>query len=354
MRKAVTILFLCLLSHFCSAVNYLSNRLKQIADSGGISIPDYRGNEMEKCSFFQNGIFYPVVVEYDTDAVIHIGLDIFGPQIKEFNPMVYNFIERYLLELITIYSPSEAKNIMRADGVTIKGNLEELFQINTNNLKITYTTANGSSGAVLIRTNEGSQLLDIVFPLSISLISGMDKPELDASFISGLSSYNVLVKNIVPDNLSRIDNNLYVSENGYYETPDVQNCSFYRKRILSYEPICNSSLPKESIMTLLTAHARSNQFTVHLTQYEYNYSKVKLDVSLDQVLGYCLNSGCTPYVGIEQCDDTKIVASLFMVNEDLGYCHTFKFVMSPSILGKGNGNIDASVYTFTPIHNISK
>ena len=333
---------------------FLTQKLQQIAHADGLVVPDYRGEPMAKCTFSKEAKAYPVVVEFDSKDIIHIGLDIFGPEIKKENPIIYRFVERYMLEMLALYTPSEAKGIMNSDGVSVSGDVDQVLNKDVKKMKVLYTTSNDASGTITLSNAGGSSLFSISFPLSISLLSGMDKAELDAFFFMGLRRTRPYLERAVPDNLSRIGKNLYVSENGYYETSAVQNSSFFQKRRSAYSPICESRLPKESVMTLLTAYTGSKQYTVHLTQHAYGYSRVEVDVPLVQLLNYCLESGCTPYVGIEECDDKSITASLFMVNEGLAYCHTFKFTMDRASLDSDTGVLNASAHTFTPIQNMKR
>ena len=332
----------------------MSDKLRQIAQAEGIVIPDYQGNPTESIIYRQNGHQYPVIVEYSPDGITHIGLDVFGPEIKKEDPVVYRFVERYMLEQLALYTPSEAKRNMTSDGVSTTGDIKSVFGTDADGIQVNHITNSNFSGTVSIASAGGTPLFSISYPLSISLLTGMDKAELDAYFMTGLRSAARTTRQTVPTNLSRIGKDLYVSENGYYETPAVQNSSFFQKRQNRYEPVCESRLPKESVMTLLTAHVGSKQYTAHLKQSAYNYSTVEVDVPLSQLLNYCLESGCTPYVGIEACDRKGIRASLFMVNEELGYCHTFKVDMHPSLLDHEDGSMDISVHAFTPIHNLHR
>ena len=356
MRKTlISGLFLCssLLTCWTQDLRFLSKTLQQIAQAEGVSIPMYRGNQVELSSYNKDGHSYPIVVEFLPEGVSHIGLDLFNQDVKNENPIILRFVERYLLELITLYPPTKTKRVMSIDGVSMTGDIRALFNVNPDSLRIDYTT-NASCGSVFLSVADKAPFFSIAFPLSISLLSGMDKHELDSLFINGICSSSLFRAQTIPYNLSRIGENLYVSENGFYELPSIQNSSFFRKQSHLYYPVCDSKHPKESVLTLLSAHTGSKNYIVHLTYHTYNYSQIQVDVPLTQLLGFCLDNGCTPYIGIEQCGDLRILATLFMLNEGLGYCHTFSFYIDKAVLDKDNGTFDAHVYSFTPIHNLSK
>lgn len=333
---------------------FISHRLEQVAQAVGLAVPIYRGKPTEKCIFNKESSTYPVMVEFDSGDIVHLGLNIFSSEIKKENPVIYRFVERYMLELLSLYTSSEVRRIMDSDGVSIVGNVDQVIGKDFSRMLLQYTTTDNERGTVSIETNKGELLFSITFPLNINLLSGMDKAELDAFFFKSLCAYQSENCRAIPDNLARVGKNLYLSENGYYETPAVRNSSFFRKHHSTYYPVCESKLPMESIMTLLTAYPGDKQYTVHLVQHAYGYSRVEVDVPMMHMLSYCLTNGCTPYVGIEECNNKGITASLFMVNENLGYCHTFKFTADIAILDNETGLLNASVHTFTPIHSLSR
>lgn len=202
------------------------------------------------------------------------------------------------------------------------------------------------------------KILTIVLLVSLSttafaqeIISGMDKVQLEQSFLDGLLQYRVHVRQILPDNLIREGKDLYVSDNGFYETEGVRNRSYFRRQPIM-QPLCESAFPVESVFTLLTGYTGNTNFTVHLIQHRYNYETEEVEIPLAQLLQYCQDNGFVPYVGIETREENLIVASLFMVHPGYGFCHTFKFSLTPDLLDRKEGVFHASAYTFTPIHNL--
>lgn len=200
--------------------------------------------------------------------------------------------------------------------------------------------------------------LSFILALTMALAAGAqepDKPALEKFFMDGLARYEGSVERPIPDNLQRIDRNLYVSDFGYYETEAVRAVSYFIRKKDSYIPLRDPSRPSESVVTLLSGYTGSSHYTVSLKQHRYNYALEEVDLSLNRLLGFCI-IGCSffPYVGIEQVDDRHIRATLFLVNEELGYSHTILFDLDRELLGRDSGQLQAEAYTFTPIHNLAK
>lgn len=201
--------------------------------------------------------------------------------------------------------------------------------------------------------------LTIVCLLFFSLFPGVtqplqDKVELEQVFWNELIVFRPKGKALRPDNPKRIDQNLYVSENGFYETESVQNTAFFKKSLFSWVPVCDSSFPRESVMTLLTGYTGKRKYTVHLLQHRYKFGTAETEVPLSLLLEYCMNMGCTPYVGIESAEGDTLAATLFMVNAEQGYCHTFHFKLDKALLDLDEGIFLAEAYTFTPINNLKQ
>ena len=183
-------------------------------------------------------------------------------------------------------------------------------------------------------------------------VAEKDKPALEQAFWEGLQVYIPKGMDLPVKNAKKIEKNLYVMENGWYEAESVQNTSFFRKSLFLWLPLCETARPVESVMTLLTGHTGKKQYTVHLLQHRYKFGIAETDVPLALLLEYCMSMGCTPYVGIVSATDETITAALFMLNETGGYCHSFQFTLDPGILNQEEGLMQADAYTFTPIHNL--
>lgn len=351
MYKAVAILSLLLFSHstYSQRLCFSSDRLHTLFVQCGLNVQDYQGKEKDNITMLQGGAF-PLVVECTSTCVSHIGIDLFHPLIREENPLIYRFVERYLLEITMLPPGYYAAERMKKDGVVINGDVCDVLKISKQDMVVIYKELD-AQGKVTILDADKKSIFAIHFPLVFDFISGMDKQEADESFIKELEAYNPIDKeeDALTPRLSRVGKRLYASENGYYESEAVQNTAFYIRSKGCYRPVCNSAYPAESIMTLLTGHVIDRDYRVQLLQHKYGYATSEASIPLINLIGFCIGQGCTPYVGIESIDDKTVKASLFMVNSSLGYVHTFSFDIPKKLLDSKNGILNASVYTYTPI-----
>ena len=182
-----------------------------------------------------------------------------------------------------------------------------------------------------------------------------DKVELEKRFMEGLALYEGPFERPIPDNLERIDKDIYASDKGNYEIESVRTVAFFRRVKGQYIPLREKDKPENSIATLLCGYTGDTDYTVALKQHRYNYATAEVDVSLNRLLGFCINGcGMTPYVGFEKKDGDIYKATLFLVDQERGHTHTFHFQIDRHILDSKTGRMSAEGYTFTPIHNLAK
>lgn len=198
-------------------------------------------------------------------------------------------------------------------------------------------------------------ILALALSLAVFAQEQPDKVAMEKFFMDGLSRYSGPTVRPLPDSLQRIGRNLYVSDYGHYETEQVRAVSYFRRGRNGYEPVRDRSLPTESVTTLLSGYTGTSHYDVNFKQHRYNYAMEEVKVPLDHLLSFCIiECAFVPYVGIENTEGNQMKAILFLVNEQLGYSHTFIFTIDLDLLSKDEGLLEAEAYTFTPIHNLAR
>lgn len=185
-------------------------------------------------------------------------------------------------------------------------------------------------------------------------LSGKNKVDLEKRFMEELLAFTPRGNRPRPDNLRRIGQFLYLSENGWYEKESIRNAAYFKRYHFTYSPLCESAAPAESVITLLNGYTGKKNYIVHLQQHRYGYTLKETDVPLIQLLEYCMSKGCTPYVGIVSQEGDYVSATLFLPNPEDGYCHTFRFHVEKKLLDLETGFFQAEAYTYTPIDNLKQ
>ena len=351
MRKALTYLLLLALPLTCAGrpVGFSSNRLAAIAAAAGLSLPERPAGKRMVFPVACQGRNVPVAVEFDSGEVVHIGLDLLGEDVRKNNALVCNFVERYLLESLLDNRSGKWSTEPMYGRVVTQGDIFPVLRLKPEERSVSIAMDGEGTGSVSIAAGS-DPLFSIRFPAEIQLLSGQDKEELEKAFLRKMTEDRKFRKREVPRGLKRVDRDLYVAENGFYEIEEAQNSAFFRKKGLQYVPLCESSHPTESILTLLTGYNRKKDYAVRATVHQYGFVNTELTVPLDNLIETCLAEGCIPYVGIESQTDESLVATLFMVNRPLGYSHTFQFTVNPEILDKTAGVLGAKAHLYTPFY----
>ena len=140
---------------------------------------------------------------------------------------------------------------------------------------------------------------------------------------------------------------------------DTLNCIYTKDSLPSFNHpdsltlICDVSHPIESLRNLLSTSSIQNNYTITIKINKYGFKQEVLSIPLSQLIDFCLQEGCTPYIGIEKVEDETITAVLIMVQPNYGYNHIFKIEFNSETLKDKTGIIHGVVNVYTPTHNIS-
>ena len=344
---------------------------------------------------------YPVIIERKDKEITHIGLDIFGAGIKGGSKKhLYRFIEQYLLELLTCQSESIQKQRMRDDGVMIMGDLKDIpFLSSQENISLSELFEDSRGYTIEWSNNKSS--FSISFPSRYELIFGISKIELENRFIKHARAHTILSKNdarIAGDTV-RISEDLYIVKNGFYileqmecsrfltngkrerkdsisvisevDTAaisikqdaicllDTLNCINNKEASELYNEIdtlslvCDVKYPIESLRNLLSASSIQNDYIIEVKVNKYGFNQEIINIPLSQLIDFCLQDGCIPYIGIENAEDEKIAAVLTMVQPYYGYNHVFRIEFNPKTLTYRSGVINSVAKIYIPTDNVS-
>lgn len=185
-------------------------------------------------------------------------------------------------------------------------------------------------------------------------IVGKSKIELEDEFISTVRVGSRIEYPFCPEGYEKAGGYFYVKKGSEYCLKQVRNDSYAIKKEGKLEPLISMSYPLESILTLFTVPSAAQNLEIELHHHKYGFTEDRYVVNLADLLVSCMNAGCVPYVGIEECmADTSFPVSVFLVNETCGYNHILKVNIPVSLFKKTEGCLSADLYTYVPTHNIS-
>lgn len=300
----------------------------------------------------------PIVRLCDDKRVTHIGIDIFGDKIKECNNVILlNFVERYLLEMLSEKSSNIATERMEFDDVTIGGDLSKIPLLSSIQGDITLDIINDSN-LYTIKWGDADNFISISFPINYSFILGKNKIELEDALYGDLMKYAEREIDEKFDrkynSLSKIADNIYEDSKGYYGIKSIHNTSYYECVDNEYSCIFDLERSLESLYNVIcNNNSVECPITLYITQNKYGFRHEEYCYPLNKLITFCLDQGCTPYIGIEENSKDTIIASIYMVNYEYGYNHILKLKVDKEQLFADDGTASMEINCYIPTNNIS-
>lgn len=182
--KCKNILFIGLVGCFVSIQpihgQFVTKRLASLAKTTGVVLSDslkaIKPLDIDSAYHFRN---HPLHIKTDNEgAICHIGYSLFGSRIRQANPsVVYDFIERYMLELDLAGSKQQIESRLKQDNVICKGNPK--MMIASDNKDEVLMIDNRTCHKYLVQWQRGDNYLTLEFNADCQLITGANDKELE-------------------------------------------------------------------------------------------------------------------------------------------------------------------------------
>lgn len=339
-------------SNSLQAINYASARLWTIASRLELS-----GLDTLSAGVYTHYAYYshPLSVRINEwREVEHIGLQLFVEQQKlgEYR-VVYDFIERYLLEC-DLLKGTDAMVRLDLDRVNfIQGSAESVFDL-TGDEK--FVLSRLGTKAYAVEWSQGEQTkLSFSFEMNFQLMSGCSLIELEQSYLYRLNRFHAKQLSEAFDSVLFPDSaTYYVKRGDFFIIDKIRNDCYYRKIGNDWHLIIDSSQPMHSIANIVQNSEVAKGYQLHLTLDRYGYRSSRDTVCFADWLEYCRNEGCRPYFGMKQKRGSNYEGTVFMVNETCGYLHMLSMVFPSDALVDQKGVIVGRLFVYVPIHNVTE
>lgn len=307
---------------------------------------------------------YPLNVTVCDGEVNHIGIQLFTKSDRESIPaaQVYDFMERYLLE---VYLGRKIKSLdsnhYKGAGVTIEhGNIMSLHKV-YGDTTLTFTTVLDSGRRYSVGwSRNGKDIFKISFPASFKLMRGYTFDEGEQRLSKRISRADTTARPplaVSVHELEKCDSILgtyHIRKGEYCVIPVINNDRYYFVNDSTIELLYGPSYPTESLANLLVTGEIDNRFTARLRMLRYGGRTEEFCVSLNALINYFLEEGCTPYFGLKGFYPEKnLITALFeMVNTTNGYEHLMSVTFNTNTLKDKKGEIEIRLTPYIPLHDI--
>ena len=309
-----------------------------------------------------------VVVLYNDDKQLsHIGINLMGdsfvnPNINGAYLDAYRFLEYCLLNLNLLNDKDE--RLQFAEKMQLKfyfdNKPEKLSGIDIQAFtrvfdKLDFAlTFNDYFFQASWKENAGREF-SIRFPTALYLLKGMDKVELESSFINNLKqqmtvsdSFDFRFKTA-----DRLAKDLFVVEGERFETDNFRSDIYLKKAKSSfYEPVFSEQYPVESFSNLFVCGI-NNSFEVDVCCYLYKGKKVEKHSLNNLQLQLSINKKV--YFGLYSNSATTIKATVIYYDPVYKYIHMLVIEGNRNTLfSNENANLKADLYLYIPRSDIDK
>ncbi len=358
-KRIVIAMIIMAVVQFCAAANYSTRKLQRIATAASLVVADGMGaNASDDTTYFYKRRQLSVRTNALGD-VSHIGYRMFNREIVRMqgNAPVFDFLERYMLELDLKFDGIQPAERMDIDGVRIvKGNLAMFSGINdSTGISVEYIPRRMYR---LTFTVAGKPLM-VTVPVDCQLLRGADAMELE----------DILARDIVRLSLdgevssplsywsrarcSESEGNR-ILDNGCYLSDMIGSKLYMRFRNGKWQLYNDDANPTRSVLNIMLTGMSEGELPLKLTIDKYGHKAEEVNTVLAKFLAFCRKEGCMVYGGIKTVGKDVITGTLFVPNEQYGYNHVLSFTFPLTILKGKKDSISARLYAYIPLQNVTE
>ena len=342
------LIFSC--SFVCGATRFSTLKLEAIASS--LSLPGLDTLSIGEYSHFSYKS-HPLTIRINRwNEVEHIGLKLFNSSVKNGRPLsVYDFIERYLLELDLTKETEESIRIGLNRVSFLTGNSKTIFDFDGTEDFEYYLEAFRTCHATWKRNGENVLVID--FELDYQMLSGCDIVELERNYLKKIKNYEALPTNDFHDFDFPEKEKYYIVQGATFMLNAIRNDLYFKKEE-TWFLLSDTLKPVQSISNTMISRNVIGDYDLSVTFDLYGYKVEQTIVKLDNWLGLCEEEGCIAYFGLKEKLIDGYTGTVFMVNENCGYMHMLSVKFSMETLRKKKGNIEGRLLVYVPLHNVSE
>ncbi len=366
-RIAITLLMVAVCAQMApAATRYHTQRLADMARAAGLSLPGEAAAWMcDDSTYTFRG--RPLRIRTNSFGDIsHIGYSLFSPQLMEaygYSP-IFNFIERYLLELdlrLDGRTPAARMDIDKV--VTTAGNISMLHTMAAD---AAFSIETITRRMYRLKWTAGARTLSITIPADCQLLAGANAIELEEIFERDL-------QRIIPMNGDEFigdwdkakaarSEGLLIVDGGTFMSEMIRGDVYLTEHNGRRRLVADASKPRQSVANIMLTGCYGRPIPLDLTIDRYGYKSSKVAVTIQQFVSYCLAEGCKLYFGVKTNDGQRLTGTLFALNEKMACNHVLSIDFPTAILKESGDNTakatanaaKATAYVYIPLQNVTE
>lgn len=301
-------------------------------------------------------------VHLRTDAwagIDHIGYHLFNREMTKYyhNERLFDFVERYLLELDLGLDERGSEKRMHVDGVTmVKGSLDMLRRV-TPDIDLQLSIDEIKRKIYRLTWVIAGQEICMSIPANSQLLLGANAIELEEMAARDLPRMRFLLgDDVIQDwseaQVSRAGKSLIV-KGGIYMSNSIRGDLYLTEHNGLRRLVCSPGSPTRSISNIMLTGLFPRELPVRLVLNRYGNKHDTLTIALQQWIAYGRQEGCKFYFGIKSRTAETLTGTLFAYNEKLAYVHMLSVSFPLSVLTGGDAPLQATAYVYIPLQHIA-
>ncbi len=359
MRALLTLMIWVLAICQSIATPYHTPRLEKMARTLGLQLKDPLPANTTMDSIATKRGLYVYLRTNGMGDVAHIGYHLFSDALREGyeNSPVFNFLERYLLELDLLSNETERAQRMDADEVVVvQGSLQTLRQLTPQSeLNISIDVKKRKMYRVTCQLK--GKTVKVSFPCIYELLIGANMIELEDIFRRDVQRMINIPSDAMIFDWSKAKRSeshaMMIVDGGMYLSKMIRGDIYLKKTSQGLLPLCDTTNVQRSVSNILLTGYFPHDIPLKMDIDHYGNRKDTIDITLQQFITYCKAEGCQLYFGIKTRTEKEITGTFFAYNEKNSYDHMLTVVFPLSILRGSSEPVRGKVYTYIPLHFVA-
>ena len=346
---SLSVLVLCLSCTLSAADGFSSHRLRQMA----LVLTDIPFRQLgvgthTEYQYFGHSLNIRV---NNTGDVEHIGYLLFNNDIHRQSSAIYDFIERYTLEL----------EMMDAIDRNIRMGIDKfMFEVGT--LNDIHQLEKADKMEILMVENKGYRvawyhgnvcLVSLLFNMDYQMIVGSNVIELEQRYLFTVGRRDTLNNYKVPVTETDSGEVYFVVDNGNFLTDAIRATQYFERDTMGeWEPVLNATHPRWSASNLMLSPISLGDYTLQCRLDMYGYQDSSFSLPISRWISETMQEGCQLYFGVKSFSSKVIHGTVFCPNKTAGYCHMMSVDIPIDDFNDKKGIIKGRLYVYIPMHNI--
>lgn len=342
-------LLFCSNSVAMAANGFATNRLRMMA-AYLTDIPFSQLGAGEHTGY--NYMGHPLVVRVGrTGEVEHIGYKLFGAESRYTTSPVFDFVERYTLEL-EMMDESVRDMRMGIDHFMFEqGSLAMLHNLDiADSLSVSMLEMKRYRVAWY---RGGVSIVSMVFNMDYQVLSSSNAIELEERYLRIVGDRDTLPAPFTPVIVSDTTDRYAIVDNGTWLSESIRAMHYYeRDKNGVWIPVIDEGKVRWSAFNMTLSPVSLGDFVLKCRLDMYGYRDSTFTVSLYRWVSETMQEGCQMYFGVKSMSSKVIHGTIFCPNPAAGYCHMVSIDIPISAIASKEGTVKGTMFAYIPLHNI--